>query len=164
MKRTLLVLVVTLLAASVVLGPAANARAKEPPKILEFDTMVGVAAPFTRGSGNAIRGVDGGGVPWDIEEGEGKLHADGDIEVKVEGLVITSTGVNPIASFKAIVSCLSKDTNGLKVEVNVSTGLFTASQSGDAEIVDHVDLPQPCIAPIIFVTSPGGAWFAATGF
>jgi hypothetical protein len=27
-----------------------------------------------------------------------------------------------------------------------------------------VDLPSPCIAPIVFVTSPNGAWFAATGF
>jgi len=26
-----------------------------------------------------------------------------------------------------------------------------------------VGLPQPCIAPIVFVTSPTGAWFAATG-
>ena len=26
-----------------------------------------------------------------------------------------------------------------------------------------VTLPQPCIAPIIFVTSPGQGWFAVTG-
>ena len=31
-------------------------------------------------------------------------------------------------------------------------------------ISDTIVLPQPCIAPIVFVTSPGGAWFAATGF
>ena len=32
-----------------------------------------------------------------------------------------------------------------------------------AHINDTVSLPQPCIAPIIFVTSGGGNWFAATG-
>jgi hypothetical protein len=26
-----------------------------------------------------------------------------------------------------------------------------------------VALAQPCIAPIVFVTSAGGAWFASTG-
>jgi len=26
-----------------------------------------------------------------------------------------------------------------------------------------LELPQPCIAPIVFVTSPGGAWFSITG-
>jgi hypothetical protein len=26
-----------------------------------------------------------------------------------------------------------------------------------------VSLPSPCIAPIVFVTAPTGAWFAATG-
>lgn len=164
MKRALFVLVVVFLAASVLFGSAAVVRAKESPTVLEFDTLVGVPSPFTRGNGNAIRGVDGGGVPWSIEEGEGKLRANGDITVKVEGLVIASTGRNPVASFKAIVSCLSKDANGMKVEVNTSTGLFPASASGDAEIKDHVDLPSPCIAPIIFVTNPTGSWFAATGF
>ena len=34
---------------------------------------------------------------------------------------------------------------------------------GDARIRDVVDLPEPCIAPIVFVASGGGAWFAATG-
>lgn len=35
--------------------------------ILEFDTMVGVSGPFV-GSSNPIRGINGGGLPWDIEE------------------------------------------------------------------------------------------------
>ena len=40
-------------------------RASEP-KILEFDTMVGVPRPYIASSGNAIRGVLGGGLPWVI--------------------------------------------------------------------------------------------------
>jgi hypothetical protein len=45
----------------------------------------------------------------------------------------------------------------------VATGDFPATITGDAEIEAAVDLPTPCIAPVVFVTSPGGAWFAATG-
>ena len=33
----------------------------------------------------------------------------------------------------------------------------------DALIDEVLDLPDPCIAPIVFVTSPTGAWFAVTG-
>jgi hypothetical protein len=34
---------------------------------------------------------------------------------------------------------------------------------GNAKVEAQLTLPQPCIAPIVFVTSAGGAWFAATG-
>ena len=52
---------------------------------------------------------------------------------------------------------------GAKVIVNAPTGLFPASETGDAFIQDAVSLPSPCIAPIVFVASPGGSWFAASG-
>jgi hypothetical protein len=44
--------------------------------------------------------------------------------------------------------------------MNVSTGLFAASSTGNSTIVDIVNLPHPCKQPILFVGSPGGAWFA----
>ena len=142
-------------------------------KILEFDTMIGVPRPFT-GSGHAIRGVNGGGLPWVIYKAKGELKVNGDIEIDVEGLVFDPddpvvierglAGINTVPNFKAIVSCLSINGSGEAVTVNVETGLFPADAQGNAEIEDTVNLPDPCIAPIIFVTSPGGAWFAATGF
>jgi len=46
---------------------------------------------------------------------------------------------------------------------NVSTRQFRASMAGNSEIRARVKLPEPCIAPIVFVASPTGAWFAATG-
>ena len=52
---------------------------------------------------------------------------------------------------------------GAATVVNVSTGTFAASKEGDSRIEARVGLPRPCIAPIVFVTSPTGAWFAATG-
>ena len=153
-------------------GSVSNASADES-KVLEFNTMIGVPRPFTGGT-NAIRGVPGGGLPWVIEFGKGKLSPDGKLDILVKGLVFDPSdqavidrgigGTNTIPNFKAIVSCLSKDADGNAVTVNVSTGLFPANEAGNARIKDTVSLPQPCIAPIVFVTSPGGAWFASTGY
>jgi hypothetical protein len=145
-------------AAFVVLAPAALAA----DKILEFDTMEGVVAPYT-GSANPIRGLNGGGRPWILRSGKGEVKSDGRVEVKVRGLVLTSTGVNPAANFRVVVSCLSVNGAGEAVTVNVSTGDHPATPTGDAEIEAALELPAPCIAPILFVTSSTGAWFAATG-
>jgi len=137
-------------------------------RVLVFDVMTPVVAPYT-GSTNPIRGINGGGVPWELTSGRGWLTAGGQLKVDVEGLVLASTHSNPIGSFKAIVSCQTI-VDGAAQVVNVATGTFTATTGlasaggGSADIEAQVTLPQPCIAPIIFVTSVGGSWFAATGF
>ncbi|NMG00643.1 hypothetical protein GPA27_25000 [Aromatoleum toluolicum] len=149
------------LAAAGFMSTAAMARGPQD-KILEFDSMVGVAAPYT-GSTNPIRGVSGGGRPWSISTAEGELKFDGKLEIRVTGLVLTETGLNPAATFRAIVSCMSTDVAGNPSTVNVMTAPFPATPTGDSYIEANVGLPEPCIAPIIFVTNPAGAWFAATG-
>ena len=135
-------------------------------KILEFDTMTPVVAPFT-GAANPIRGINGGGVPWQIARGRGELRANGRLEVEVRGLVIVATGVNPVANFRATVSCLTVDrsTTPLTVAtVNVTTAPSPATAQGDANIEANVSLPTPCVAPIVFVANGNtGAWFAASG-
>lgn len=131
-------------------------------KVLDFDTMAGVVAPYT-GATNPIRGVPGGGRPWVLDRAQGTLRADGRLEIRVRGLVLTETRINPVASFRAIVSCMIKDEQGAPSSVNVGTEAFPATPTGDAHIVETVVLPSPCLAPIIFVTSPTGAWFAITG-
>ncbi|MGE5567760.1 MAG: hypothetical protein ACM3S5_01880 [Rhodospirillales bacterium] len=76
---------------------------------------------------------------------------------------------NTVAAYRAIVSCLSKDASGAPTTVNLMTDQFPATTGfaseggGNAKIEAFLNLPSPCIAPIMFVTSPGGAWFAATG-
>jgi hypothetical protein len=148
-------------------GNWSNAAARDQ-KILEFDTMVGVPPAFT-GSQNPIRGVNGGGLPWVIASGRGELSTSGHLEIKVQGLVFAAgpnTGSNTIPAFRAIVSCLKSD----GTVDNVTTDPFPATLGpaseggGNAKIEANVSLPQPCIAPIVFVTSPTGAWFASSGF
>lgn len=136
--------------------------------VLKFDVMTPVVEPFT-GSAHPVRGVSGGGLPWQLERAHGKLRSDGRLNVKVEGLVLAQRdpvpanvqGTNPIPQFRAIVSCLTPDSPD--TGENVTTDPVPASPSGDARIDTRVDLPEPCIAPIVFVTSPTGAWFATTG-
>lgn len=146
--------------------------------LLEFNTMIGVPKAYTS-TLSPIRGINGGGLPWVIASGKGELKSNGDLEVSVRGLVLDPNdptvislglaGKNPVAQFKAIVSCLSVDANGNADIANQITAGFPATTGlasaggGDAQIETTVNLPKPCIAPIIFVTSPNGAWFAATG-
>ena len=166
MKRITLAAVLVVLGL-VTLSPQAGSAG--PPKVLAFDTMAAVVGPYV-GATNSIRGVAGGGLPWQIDEGRGELRVDGKLEVEVEGLVLLDAapvpvnlrGTNPIPSFKAIVSCMTID-GAAAVERKVETGLFPASSAGDSKIEATVALPSPCFAPIVFVTSPGGAWFAVTG-
>ena len=173
-KRVLLLLSCAVLVGGLLAaGPASVASDQGSTKILKFQTMVGVPRPYT-GSTNAIRGVPGGGLPWVVGQAMGKLKANGRVQIEVQGLVLDPNdadviaaglaGKNPVPSFKAIVSCMSKDAAGTTATtVNVETALFPASMTGDSEIDGKVNLPKPCIAPIVFVTSPAGQWFATTG-
>jgi hypothetical protein len=141
---------------------ATTARTAAPATVLKADTMVGVTGPYV-GTTNPIRGVNGGGLPWAISQAKAVLTADGRLDVKVEGLVLVATGANPVTTFRAILSCQTIDGTGAATVTNVSTDPFPASTAGNSKIASTLDLPEPCIAPIVFVTSPGGAWFAATG-
>lgn len=173
MKKVFLVSLVMVLALSMFSASGVTRASADESKLLEFNSMIGVPRPYT-GATNAIRGVPGGGLPWVVEYGKGKVSPEGDVDVTVMGLLIDPNdpaaiaagrgGTNPSPTFKVIVSCMSKDGNGAAIIANVSTGTFPADAEGNAHIKDSVTLPSPCIAPIVFVTSAAGSWFASTGF
>jgi len=157
--------VVAALFALLVQIPVASSHSRP---TLEFQTMAPVTGPFV-GSANPVRGINGGGLPWQIESAEGQLARDR-VQVNVRGLVLfdgppvpeNRRGTNPIANFVAIVSCLTIS-NGAPATVNVATSAVPASSDGDANINAPIDLPTPCIAPIVFVGPNATTWFAATG-
>jgi hypothetical protein len=139
-----------------------------PPKILEFQTMVGVPPAFLSSAMPQlfIRGIPGPGAAWTLTAAKGELTTTGHLEIKVDGLVVANSGSNPSPFFRAIVSCL--DSTG--ATVNLTTGQFPATtglasaNGGDSTIEADVALPHPCIAPIVFVTNANGtSWFASTG-
>jgi hypothetical protein len=144
--------------------PALSSGAADGRKVLSSAVLTPVTGPYV-GSANPIRGVNGGGLPWRLASGSVDLRADGRLHIEVDGLVFAAgpnEGTNTIPAFKAIVSCQTIDAGNATIS-NISTDPFPASQAGDAQIDTTVSLPTPCIAPIVFVTSPTGAWFAATG-
>jgi hypothetical protein len=158
--------VVILLAGVLFIGKLTPAQA-DSPLIFEFNSMVGIPQALT-GAQAPIRGINGGGLPWMLTSANGRLLSSGLLVININGLVLAAgpnAGSNPITDFRATVSCL---TSTGAVE-NVTSELFPAttgpasSGGGDANIHANLTLPQVCIAPIVFVTSPGGAWFAATG-
>jgi hypothetical protein len=139
--------------------------------ILRAQVMTGVPLAYT-GTKAPIRGVNGGGLPWVIGSARAELSQGGWLELKVKDLVIDPKdptaiergigGTNPSATFRALVSCLTSSggtENVLSDPFPATTGL----RGGDAEVELRLKLPRPCIAPILFVTNAGGAWFATSG-
>jgi hypothetical protein len=167
MKRLLILFLGAVLAVGLIVQ--ASGASSDTQKVLGFDTMAAVVGPFV-GSAIPIRGVNGGGLPWQIAEGRGELGSDGSLRVRVQGLVLLDAapvpaalrGTNPIASFRAIVSCLTF-VDGNATTTNVATGSFPATATGDSEIEATVTLPSPCFAPIVFVGPSPATWFAVTG-
>jgi hypothetical protein len=106
-----------------------------------------------------LHGLIGGGVAWSLEEGRTMLFSDGRLHVEVQGLVVASSGVNPIATGRAVVTCSS--------ETAARSPIVPFSPTGDAEVNAIVDLPASCLAPAVFfvgITGTGAErWFAVTG-
>ena len=129
--------------------------------------MVGIPMTLTGAQSRVpLRDITGSGAPWVISDASGELRANGHLEISVQGLVLATTGSNPSPTFRGLVSCVKSDgtfDNILAAPFPATTGPASAG-GGNSEIVADITLPQPCIAPIIFVTSGTGNWFAATGF
>lgn len=169
MRKTLaLLLGLAVLAALAV--PALGLGGGDGRKVLDANTLAPVVEPYT-GAANPIRGVNGGGLPWELESGSANLRADGQLHVRIQGLVLARRapvpanlqGTMPFAQLKAIVSCLTTPDGTTATTDNVSTEPFGVTPGGDGHLDASVELPSPCFAPIVFVTTTGGAWFATTG-
>jgi len=179
MKRWVLVPVVLICAVSLALSIGLpHSRGAEvgdlaPPRILAFDTMYGVEGPLL-GEANSIRGIVGDELPWAIAHFiKGSLDKNGRLKVLVRGLVFADdplvppelVGKNDESRFRGVVSCLTEDGQDNIVTANVTTGGSPATTSGDSVIDETLDLPNPCIAPIVFVIAGSeDKWFAVTGF
>ncbi len=173
-KTVLVVMVVSLmLLGMIAVLPASQAQADDL-AILKFGTLIGVPKTLT-GAQAPIRNLNGGGLPWVIAGADGKLTTSGKLSLEVTGLVLDpndpgviasgNAGKNPIPNFRAVVSCLTATgavANVMTDPFPATTGLATQG-GGDAQVTAFLTLPHPCIAPIIFVTSPTGSWFATTG-
>ena len=178
MRASRLALVVTLALLSIVVlaraqdgvGSSDGGSSDAGPQgtILDFHTMTPVSGPFI-GSASPIRGVNGATQPYTIAHGDGTVRADGQVEVNVTRLVlaegsampVSQQGTNPNSTFTVIVSCASPTASSQAS--NVSAPPAPANLAGTAQIQAKVALPNPCLAPLLFITGPDGAWIAVTG-
>jgi hypothetical protein len=149
-----------------------SAKADAPRLLIGFQTMYGVDGPFV-GTANPIRGINGDDLPWEVEHFvRGALTTHGRLSIVVRGLVFKDDpsvppelrGKNDEANFRGAVSCLTESDETVPT-VNVVTQGFAANEEGDSNINAKVELPNPCVAPIVFVLAGSeDKWFAVTGF
>jgi len=158
-------------ALAVVILPSATMSALGGPQVFSFHTMYAVDGPFL-GPDNAIQGVAGDELPWVLKSAHGFLNQNGTLHIEVKGLVFSDDdkvppelqGINDEDEFRALVSCLTEDEDGHVVQTQVLTPGFKATPSGDCKIHAHIELPDPCIAPVVFVMAGSeDKWFAVTG-
>src|SRR5262245_6773489 len=152
------------------LGSQAEAARKPHthPGLLSFDVMFGVDGAYLE-EAHAIRGIVGDEMPWEIlDSATGSLDDTGHLSIHVRGLVFADNprvpkdlrGKNDETEFRALVSCLDDNSN----PVNVTTAGFPATHGGNAEIDAVVALPNPCVAPLVFVMAGSeDKWFSVTG-
>ena len=169
MRRRFLALA-TLLAALALAASVPAAVGGRTAEILKAERLVGVPNGLT-GAAGAIGTVNGAGLPWVIGESKAVLGVDGSFEIKFNDLLFASVdpvpanlrGTNNQATMQAGVSCLT--TSGTRQAVltgplSVTTGIG----AGDARVATTLNLPSPCVAPLILVTNAAGtSWFAASG-
>jgi len=137
-------LLATLLAVSVGTTSAGS-------KAIFDSSLVGIPT-----GGLVLDGITGGGVPWSINAGRAVVTEDGRLSVTVQGLVVTSSGVNPITTGRAAVVCA-----GVVVAMS---DVVDFSPTGNAQVNTTVSLPSPCLdLAVLFLNGAGTRWFAVTG-
>jgi hypothetical protein len=98
-----------------------------------------------------------------LDKGSVKISRKGRFELRVDGLVLTSTGTaGSVTSISASLFC-GADTNKVAA---FTTSAVPLSTDGDARIRQKVTLPATCLAPIVLVHPNGGTarYISVTGW
>lgn len=106
-----------------------------------------------------FHGIAPGGVPWVLDSGSVRVKADGELDLRVRGLVIPTLGTaGPVTTVSASLLCGTDD--------RVTTETVPLSTSGDARIDTTVALPASCLAPIVVLHPNGGVtrYIAVSGW
>lgn len=148
--NTVTKLVVVFVALFAFSGARANAQ-----NVLE-STIIG-STP-----GQIIGGVTAGGAPWQVTHARVVLLNDGSLHIQLAGLVLVSTGMNPVAQVAASLVC-----GGSGGAVAATSDTFPLTPDGNADFRGQLTLPSSCLAPVVIVRAVGpngpGAFIAATG-
>ena len=170
--RVKLVLIGAAVSASMMaFSPDNGAGSRAGRRLLGFQTMYGVEGAFLGASSAGSKRV-GDERPWRVSEAQGSIDAAGYVHATIRGLVLANDpavpprkrGRNDQPRFRLVLSCLTQDEDGVLVSTQISTRGFPATDRGDCEIDDSLRLPEPCVAPVLYVTGMDeGVWLAMSG-
>jgi hypothetical protein len=150
-------------------GSTAHALPPDPKTVLSSETMYAVDEGFL---GYDIRGIVGDDLPWELTNVRWRLTADGRLTLSVRGLVFTDDdmvpprlrGINDESHFRAAVSCVTQDDDGNVFTVNTISRKFPATRTGNGDLSQLLDLPEDCVAPVVFILAGSeDDWFAVSG-
>ena len=120
-------------------------------------------APILGSTDPTFHGVPPGGRAWRLERGTVRIKRNGDFDLHLKGLVLTSTGTTgPVATVSASLFCGADATTAAAA----TTGQVPLSSTGDAHIKAKLSLPPTCLAPIVLVHPNGEVtvYIAVTGW
>jgi hypothetical protein len=107
--------------------------------VIRADLMGSTPAPVSP----VIAGVKPGGVPWVNGESEARIRDSGRTDVRIRGLIVTTTGVNPVPSVVATLVCGDM--------VAASTAPFALSPEGNGRTRDQIAVPMDCANPVVLI-------------
>jgi hypothetical protein len=110
-----------------------------------------------------IHGVTRAGAEWVIDKSSATLSRKGKFDLRVKGLVLTSTGTTgTVTTITASFFC-APDSNTVAAFV---AGPVPLAADGDARIHQNVTVPARCLAPVVLVHPNGGGtrYIAVSGF
>jgi hypothetical protein len=110
-----------------------------------------------------IHGVTRAGAEWVLKKGTATLGRNGKFNLRVKGLVLTSTGTTgPVTTITASFFCAPDSDAAAKFVA----GPVPLEPDGDARIHQGVTVPSRCLAPVVLVHPNGGAtrYIAVSGF
>jgi hypothetical protein len=110
-----------------------------------------------------IHGVTRAGAEWVLKKGTATLGRNGKFNLRVKGLVLTSTGTTgTVTTITASLFCAPDSDTAAKFVA----GPVPLEPDGDARIHQEVTVPSRCLAPVVLVHPNGGAtrYIAVSGF
>jgi hypothetical protein len=110
-----------------------------------------------------IHGVTRAGAEWVLKKGTATLGRNGKFNLRVKGLVLTSSGTTgTVTTITASLFCAPDSDTGAKFVA----GPVPLEPDGDARIHQEVTVPSRCLAPVVLVHPNGGAtrYIAVSGF
>jgi hypothetical protein len=111
-----------------------------------------------------LNGVNPGGAPWVLRQGEVRLRHDGRLRVRIRGLVIPTAPSNgtpgPVMTVNASLYC------GASTTAVGTTMSVPISRRGNADLAGRMTLPGKCLAPTVLIhpNGMGSVYIAADGF